>query len=176
MSSSRRPLSGHVAAHRMASPVPVDFAHLRSLIIAQFSLGPDSIHGPNHWRMVERNGLLLAKETGAIEVVVRLFALFHESRRQNESTDPEHGLRGAQFARSLHGSALEVSPEELNLLELACRNHTSGHLHPDPTIGTCWDADRLDLGRVGIIPEVHYMSTDFARRIARKGLIHPFIR
>src|SRR5512141_1377120 len=99
MSSSRRPLSGHVAAHRMASPVPVDFAHLRSLVIAQFPLGPNSIHGPNHWQMVERNGLLLAKETGANEIVVRLFALFHDSRRQNEGTDPDHGHRGAQLAR-----------------------------------------------------------------------------
>ncbi len=156
--------------------VPLDFAHLQSLIIAQFPLGPNSIHGPDHWRMVQRNGLLLAKETGAIEVVVRLFALFHDSRRQNESTDAEHGPRGAQFARALYGSAFEISPEELDLLEQACHGHTSGHRHPDPTIGTCWDADRLDLGRVGIIPEEAFMSTEFGKRIARKGLIHPFIK
>ncbi len=154
----------------------VDFAHLHSLVIAQFPLGRDSIHGPNHWHMVERNGLLLATETGASEVVVRLFALFHDSRRQNEGTDPEHGARGAQLARTLHGSAFQVSSEELDLLEQACRGHTSRRHHPDPTIGTCWDADRLDLGRVGTIPDELYMSTDFAKRIARHGLIHPFVK
>jgi uncharacterized protein len=125
--------------------------------------------------MVERNGLLIAKQSRANIVVVRLFALFHDSRRANESTDPDHGARGGQFARSLHHALLHISDAEMDLLEEACRNHTSGRHHADPTIGTCWDADRLDLGRVGIIPEPRYMSTALGRQIAQKGLLHPFI-
>jgi uncharacterized protein len=46
-------------------------------------------------------------------------------------------------------------------------------LSDDPTIGTCWDADRLDLARegVGIQPRARYMSTEFAREIADHGAI-----
>jgi uncharacterized protein len=36
-----------------------------------------------------------------------------------------------------------------------------------PTIGTCWDADRLDLGRVGARPDPKYMSTEARKRAAR---------
>ena len=43
-----------------------------------------------------------------------------------------------------------------------------GTWHPcttdDPTIGTCWDADRLDIGRVGIIPHERFMSTAAGKR------------
>ena len=33
-------------------------------------------------------------------------------------------------------------------------------------VGTCWDADRLDIGRVGIVPHERYMSTAAGRRRA----------
>ena len=33
----------------------------------------------------------------------------------------------------------------------------------DPIIGTCWDADRLDLGRVGVKPNPKLLSTERAR-------------
>ena len=34
---------------------------------------------------------------------------------------------------------------------------------------TCWDADRLDLGRVGIIPDSKYLFNAEAKRIADHG-------
>ena len=52
---------------------------------------------------------------------------------------------------------------ELRLLELACREHSSGRIHADVTVQTCWDADRLDLGRVGIKPNPAYLCTEEAR-------------
>ena len=42
-----------------------------------------------------------------------------------------------------------------------------GETTTDPTIGCCWDADRLDLGRVGIEPEAEYQSTVAAREMVR---------
>jgi hypothetical protein len=33
----------------------------------------------------------------------------------------------------------------------------------DPTIGTCWNAYRLDIGRAGITPEASYMSNAAGR-------------
>jgi uncharacterized protein len=46
----------------------------------------------------------------------------------------------------------------------------------EPTIGTCWNADRLDLGRVGTELEARYMNTDFGREIAAHGSIETFIQ
>jgi len=34
------------------------------------------------------------------------------------------------------------------------------------TVATCWDADRLDLGRVGIKPDARYLFSDEAKEIA----------
>jgi uncharacterized protein len=42
-----------------------------------------------------------------------------------------------------------LSDERLDLLDLACRGHTDDRTSDDPTIGVCWDADRLDLCRLG---------------------------
>lgn len=68
------------------------------LVTAQFRLGRDSIHGPSHWLTVRRNGLYLATQHPADEEVVRLFAVFHDSCRENEHRDPQHGPRGARLA------------------------------------------------------------------------------
>ncbi|MGB5446898.1 MAG: hypothetical protein WBM99_15485, partial [Psychromonas sp.] len=42
-------------------------------------------------------------------------------------------------------------------------NHAFHQLSTDPTIGTCWDADRLDLGRYGIYPKAQFLSTEAAK-------------
>ena len=135
----------------------------------------DSVHGPDHWKRVERNACVLAARTGAIVPVVRLFALFHDSRRENDGYDPEHGSRGAKFAAEVRGLWYELPDEHFELLHHACVWHTDGFHHDDPTIGTCWDADRLDLGRVGSKPDPYYMSTDFGAEIAKHGVIQPWL-
>ena len=52
------------------------------------------------------------------------------------------------------------------MLHYACTWHTHGQLSSDPTIATCWDADRLDLGRVGMRPHADYMSTAKGKELA----------
>lgn len=121
-------------------------------------------HGVAHWARVLENGLRLAEETGADLGVVRLFAVLHDSRRVNEATDPEHGPRAAEFARSLRGPLFDLPDHEYCLLHRACAGHTHERTHPDVTIQTCWDADRLDLGRVGITPHPSRLCTEAARR------------
>ncbi len=152
-----------------------DFASLWQVVTNQFHHPGYSVHGPDHWRRVERNGIVLARRTGADLVVVRLFALFHDSRRENDGWDEGHGARGAEYARILRGSAFELDEARFEALHHACVWHTDGRFHEDPTIATCWDADRLDLGRVGIIPDAAFMSTDFGREIATVGSIQPFL-
>ena len=52
-----------------------------------------------------------------------------------------------------------------DLLYEACRLHTDGHTAGDPTLLACWDADRLDLGRVGITPKPALLCTEAARTL-----------
>ena len=52
---------------------------------------------------------------------------------------------------------------EFGLLCKACDGHTRERTHPDITIQTCWDSDRLDLERVGITPHPRRLCTDFAK-------------
>ena len=157
------------------SAMSINFDHLWQLVTAKCRHFEHSIHAPDHWRRVERNGLLLTTRTGADPVVVRLFALFHDSRRENDDEDPDHGARGAEAA-SLRPTAYQLSDEQFQVLHYACTWHTEGEHHPDPTIGTCWDADRLDVGRAGVIPDARFMSTAFAREIVAAGSINPFLQ
>jgi uncharacterized protein len=133
-------------------------------VLEEFSLPPESIHGVAHWARVLENGRRLSGETGAKIEVVELFAVLHDSRRLNEHTDPRHGPRAAAFARRVRGRLFELPEAEFRLLHRACAGHTHERTHPDITIQTCWDADRLDLGRVGITPDPGYLCTEAAKR------------
>ena len=145
----------------------MDWNELQQAVIAQFRLPRGrSAHAEDHWERVAKYGLHIATETGADIMVVRLFALLHDSQRFEESYDPEHGPRAARYARRLCGSAFELEPERLELLALACEDHDRGRTSTDLTIGTCWDADRLDLDRVAITPKSAYMSTIPGRKLA----------
>ena len=109
-----------------------------------------SVHGPSHWARVASYGRMIAEEvTGVDLAVVGHFALFHDAMRQTEGDDPGHGARGAGLADSLQ-PRLSLSDPEMALLLDACVRHTDGEITDDPTLGACWDADRLNLGRVGV--------------------------
>lgn len=132
-------------------------------ILAGYRLPGRGEHGIVHWARVLENGLRIAEINGANTEVVILFALFHDSRRVNEYWDEGHGLRGADFARSLRGKLVHLDDARFDLLYEACRLHTDGLVDADPTLQACWDADRLDLGRVGILPHPQLLCTDAAR-------------
>lgn len=136
-------------------------------VLGQYRLKPDGIHGLTHWGRVQENGERLAGATGGNLVVVRLFALLHDAVRWNDGRDADHGARGAALARSLHGRTFQLPDEDLARLLEACQDHTHVRHHPDPTIQACWDADRLDLGRVGTIPDPEFMGPEAGRREVR---------
>jgi uncharacterized protein len=123
------------------------------------------LHGPRHWRVVAMLGAHLAYETPGVDYpLVVLFALLHDCRRLDDGRDPGHGHRAAALVRKLAaGGVLRLAPDRLARLELACALHADGYTHADPTVGTCWDADRLGLGRVGITPDPRLLSTAAAR-------------
>jgi uncharacterized protein len=158
-----------------AEPVRIDFDALWSAVTDAGRGSRHEWHGPDHWKRVERNACLLAARTGAIVPVIRLFAIFHDSCRRNDDDDPDHGKRGAEFAERVRGSWFDLPDDQFALLHYACVWHTDGLHHDDPTIGTCWDADRLDLGRVGLQPDARFMSTAFGREIASHGSMEPWL-
>jgi uncharacterized protein len=128
--------------------------------------GPtDSLHGPAHWLRVFHHATSLARQTGGTDLeVCELFALLHDCQRWNDGIDEEHGARASEYAKGLHRSGrLQITQTQLEVLCEACGDHTSGLVSTDPTIGVCWDADRLDLPRVGARVEKKYLSTAAAK-------------
>lgn len=71
----------------------------------------------------------------------------------------DHGV--AHWARVLENG---LDDHRFRLLRRACEGHTHQRNHPDVTIQTCWDADRLDHERVGITPHPSRLCTEVAKR------------
>lgn len=131
---------------------------------AQYRLDWDGIHGYAHWVRVRENGLRLAELTGANPRVVELFAFLHDICRENDIVDRGHGRRAADFAAGLPYVQSLLSKDEMELLRQACAGHTRGDTEADLTVQVCWDADRLDLGRIGIRPVPERLCTEAARQ------------
>jgi uncharacterized protein len=124
------------------------------------------IHGPGHWRSVATNGLVLAEHVShADPLLVLLFALLHDAARLDDGLDAEHGPRAARLTSTLMSESQSISPSRCAVLMRACRDHSRPVVSDNPTIGVCWDADRLDLARVGVSPQLAFMSTDHGRRL-----------
>ena len=138
---------------------------LLKTVLKQFKVDRQGVHGPGHWARVRYHALMIGRATGADLLVVELFAFLHDSKRLNVYKDPEHGSRAASYAKELNGIYFQLSDEQLEKLCHAMTFHSDGVLHLDPTIQTCWDADRLDLGRVGKKPKAQYLSKEGAKHI-----------
>lgn len=132
-------------------------------IVDRFQLPLGGRHGLHHWARIYENGQRLARLTGADVEIVELFAVFHDARRDNESISEGHGMRGAELAASLRGELFELDGGRFDLLHQACALHTDGLTEAHVTVQTCWDADRLDLGRVGFPPDRTRLCTGAAR-------------
>lgn len=144
-------------------PQPVITNALIATLRREFALDWHGIHGARHWARVRLNGLRLAPATGAVTRVVELFAVLHDVKRLHDGYDRRHGERAAEFALGLRGTLIHLDDRDFDLLVTACIGHSSGSSIGDPTVLTCWDADRLDLGRVGVVPDPSRLCTDAAR-------------
>ena len=137
-------------------------------VLGDYRLAVGGVHGPGHWLRVHANGLALAARTpGADAGVVELFALLHDCQRLNENADRGHGARAAKYVRRLSvDGLLRLDSSRLEVLATACAGHELGRVSDDPTIGVCWDADRLELSRLGRRPIPELLSTEAARDFA----------
>lgn len=128
-----------------------------------------TVHGKEHWKMVAEYGRFLAKHEKVDEHILILFAYFHDCMRHSDGTDPEHGPRAADYVMSFTPEQLGVSGKDQERLALACRHHTYECATNDLTIKACWDADRLDIGRVGVMIDPKKLFTRTAKKLAAGG-------
>ena len=159
-----------------------DIREVKEFALANWTLG--CTHGLSHWQRVERNGIMLSliKSDSGVSFrddvnikVVRYFAYLHDKCRIDDFEDIEHGERAADMLHSIRNTILKnLTEEEFALLETACRYHTTKHRSGNATIDVCFDADRLDLGRVGILPEPEKMATKQGAYFAKHAIFYLF--
>jgi len=133
---------------------------LIALIKSEFKLDWQGIHGANHWARVLHHGKNIGQIRKADLLVVELFGFMHDSCRLDDAKDPKHGQRAAEFAHGIHGDFYQLDARQLDTLCYAMKHHSDGEVSTDKTIQTCWDADRLDLGRVGSFPSPKFLSQE----------------
>jgi len=130
-----------------------------------YQMDHNGFHGFAHWMRVLHNGRLLAETENVNLTIVELFCLLHDTQRQNEDRDPEHGPRAADYAQAIRGTLFDLEDDEMDLLTEALTYHSDGYTEGDVTVQVCWDADRLDLGRVGIKPIPSRLCTYTAQSV-----------
>jgi len=136
-------------------------------VLAQYRLDPgDDLHGLPHWARVARNGYWLAEAAGIAPSLVEPFALLHDACRADNGRDAGHGPRAAALAAVLSPELLELEAPEIELLREACALHTRGRTLAHPALQVCWDADRLDLVRLGFTLDPRLLCTAAARAVA----------
>ncbi len=137
----------------------LDIEKLRRFSAARWPQKLGSIHGVNHWDRVAKFGSMLFQEGADLDVIMA-FAYIHDSERKNNGEDLAHGPRASRLIDSIRQTQLSfLNDEQIAKLKRACELHTIELRTGDMTIDICFDADRMDLPRVGIIPLPDRMAT-----------------
>jgi uncharacterized protein len=122
------------------------------------------LHRWAHRRQVAAFAVTLARETpGADRLVALLFGLLHDARRRSDGDDPAHGYRAAELGQWLNGGPFELTESQMRRLTFALQLHAEGLLSAEPTIGSCWESDRLALWRRNPRPAASLLSTAAGR-------------
>lgn len=149
-----------------------EWAPLIEELVASSPAAASLVHGQTHWAAVARNAVMLANRTDGANAYLGLaFALLHDCARKVDGDDPQHGARAAH--RLIELEPLLPRPlterDRARLIDALIR-HDCGTTSDDPVIGVCWDADRLDLGRVGVELDPTYFSTIVGETLAELAL------
>jgi len=123
-------------------------------------LAHEPMHGERHWRAVAWAGLRICEHhPKARPDVMIAFGLMHDCRRETDDWDPEHGARAGIFAARSAPLRRLLGAEGRDLVAEACSLHERGMSRPDaPAIGACWDADRVNLVRLGFRLDPRYFT------------------
>ena len=132
---------------------------LREYAIKHTIMGDNSVHGISHWDRVSKNADSLWTSDVNL-LVVKAFAYIHDVEREDDGYDLLHGPRAAALVDEIRDTELAfLNDDEILQLKQACELHTTTWRTEDATVNACFDADRLDLGRVGIAPNPDKMAT-----------------
>jgi hypothetical protein len=115
---------------------------------------PSQIHGPAHWSRVRRFGMDV--------VVPAVFGALSPDQTETLRAAIRYHSDGMTARQAFDAGLLPQAAWEPELLVA--------------TVGCCWDADRLDLPRVGILPEASLMSTASWRGVPSWGLAESYER
>lgn len=147
---------------------PLRLDKLRAYCIDHTPLWQLQAYSVDHSDRVAENGKRLLVP-GANPNVIIAFAYLHDAERDNTETDPGHGHRAALLIdRIRHEYLAELNDTEIDVLKQACRQHSETHKTGNPTIDICFDADRLDLPRLGIIPTPEQMATEKGAQLVKE--------
>jgi uncharacterized protein len=122
-------------------------------------------HGEAHWKLVAQCGLRLGREVENCDTwIVLLFAVFHDAMRCDDGDDWEHGQRACELVHQMAAHhARCLSRKQEYVLATACLLHNRRIPCVHPTMGTCFDADRLNYPRGGTSLDTSQLSTRAAK-------------
>lgn len=131
----------------------------------RLKIGIDSIHGYSHWKSVEKAGCYIADKNGADKKVISCFSFLHDIGRTVESEEPGHGEKSAEIIKDVFDAeSLDLNSSQYEKLLEAVSDHDKQKAESeDITVQTCWDADRLDLPRVHVIPDKDLLYTEVGK-------------
>lgn len=141
-------------------PRPSDWERLLGEARDGATLAHEPMHGELHWRGVAWAGLRVRELAPGISPGVMVaFGLLHDCRRETDDWDPEHGERAALVAARSRPLKRLLGAEGRELVAEACRLHERGMTRREaPAIGACWDADRVNLVRLGFRLDPRYFT------------------
>jgi uncharacterized protein len=123
-------------------------------------LAHEPMHGELHWRAVAWAGLRIREIAPWLSAPVMIsFGLLHDCRRETDDWDPGHGERAARVAARSRPLKRLLGAVGRDLVSEACLMHERGMSRFDaPAIGACWDADRVNLVRLGFRLDPRYFT------------------
>ncbi|HBG14571.1 MAG TPA: hypothetical protein DDW96_04515 [Synergistaceae bacterium] len=124
------------------------------------------LHGIPHLRRVAILSGRLSKAVGEDVESAVVMGFLHDSARKNDGNDIEHAHDSAILAREL----IERFFPHLDVDRIcdAIEGHADGEVTKDPLTACLWDADRLELKRIGRTIDTELLSTKVAKRLARR--------
>lgn len=152
------------------------------LLLENYKSFKSRTHGVSHWERVAQVGMDIGRELKLDNVAlwsIKAFGWTHDLWRTHDGRCRKHGRDGFENLLSLDCKLIQQLPEqERELIRLAIRYHSDGFIAGEAfdlglfetvelneqrivdIVGCCWDADRLDLARIGMIPRRCLISTE----------------
>ena len=121
----------------------------------------EGVHGLEHLRRVALSAGVLAKQVGADVESCVVGGFLHDCARTGDESGTAHALHSAIQARVI----LDKHYPHLDAYTIlfAIQFHADGKTTGDPITACIWDADRLDLQRLGRTIDKNLLSNGFLK-------------